>query len=253
MCLISYKKEDLQNEILKTGVYGAFLFPPTWVGKYPFKNLEDKLKGIITLADNIILEYQFNEHKVILTETGKILVYCEEKEKALKIINSLLGILSYFGAIFESIGVTELEEWQLDEKGECKSVLLAIAERRGWTFPKFHIKYDDFKYYYRICSIDEMKKRLDEAQSIPNIIYHYFELYIEMKSLYANKSFNSSFLIGWSFVESLLNLIWSNYLDVKWTKQINNMRRKNMKESKDWTISIKIDTMQLCGLIKKNI
>ena len=114
---------------------------------------------------------------------------------------------------------------------------------------KHHIGYNDFQDNFRILNPSSLVELIEKAASIPKSMSRYFEIFVEFKTLHYEKSYNSSFLIGWALLEGLLKNIWSKHLDTKWVKTITTKRRKEMKEGQNWTMNIIIRTLQLLDLL----
>lgn len=236
--------------------FGAYIYPFTWIGEIPFNEWKDRMTTvpIMLIMNDIVHSFTFMGKKFHILKDGFILLVCDNEEESLYLLNSLMGIFDFLDFIVEAIKFEDIGRSVLNIKTQrLKEWARSGGSKRSWMVGKHFIGYNDFKNNFRILDPDRLKEVTEKAVNIPKSMSRYFEIFVEFKTLHYEKSYNSSFLIGWALVEGLLKNIWSNHLDINWKKIINSNDRKEMKEGQNWTISILIRTLQLLSLLTNDL
>lgn len=236
-------KDDLQ-------AYGTYFYPAIWVEKMPKRTFRQKAKGQLfrKLAEKSFhLEYK--GFQTVVREDGLVAIVTNSKEKALEMINEIMGAALVFGLPCLAVSEPEIADIKIE------TMTSAI---RGWSMSfvsdrmRLHLEpmgpYSDFLIHSRnIISQKDVENLFKNAEIITSNAETAKSLVFLLQSFTHLYSFEypQCFVMGWTVIERHIHSVWKDFLN---QQRVTGDRLKKLTKGM-WTTDDILETLNLFGII----
>lgn len=243
-------KEEIENIEENEEVEGflSFIYPPIWLDEIPdFK--EQALKST-EQHKKLVLTLKYREPTILIYKDGGIGIIENNKSNARRILNEIMGTLVFHNIPAYSIGEYDLTYavWKLPDFSLQTTSSPDFSIRSFQWIDRNNYSKVMYPYSWRNrVQSTELEKAINLGpEFIDNIGIDLMYLYLEAFTDLREKHYVQSFVLSWVIIERLINECWEISLK---EKGLSNNRVQKLSESSDWTASIKIETINLLGLI----
>lgn len=224
-----------------------------WLGdSNPFKDKESVDVKIFEYDDKIAFTTKFRGYKILVTITGYFIFVCDKKNVAHKLLNELMALMYLIVRRTPVMVVREQDIGSLRinlKKMEIITSKKPTTDRiASWIESRFgQLDPIDFNDYGKIQFIDKdtLKDFIDTADSYPKGYEKLLQLLLEAYTFYQEGDLIAGYLLGWIVIEGIVTRKWKDYLEKEFTvDDISDKKKESMWKGIDWTISIKIRSLQ---------
>lgn len=243
---VDVKISSENKPIEKLKAYGAFCYPPIWIGEKPEQSFRQKMFGDPYSTRLKICQKSFNGTEVILYSNYFISVITDNRELALRILNTIFGVSYIFGISCFAVRESELIELSLNPDSHViTSSSAQISSLRNTlmfsptslqAYHRMHVKEID------VNEIMDKAKLLNNNQDICNKLVFLLEGY----TCFTSGEFPQSFIMNWLIIEQEVDSLWEEFLQ---EKKIIGKRKEGLQNHSKWTVHTKLETLNLAGRI----
>ena len=245
----SYEIYPKIREMPKLVGYGTYYYPPIWVNKIPERTFRHIISDYFP-APVKILHTSFNGVKIIVYSDGFIGIVTENKEQAIRIVNTIFGVSLISGINCFAANESEIAYIKIDPNSfEIHTKSMKSSSLRGHLLIGFGPS--DIRYYHReIIKEEVIKELIKKAEKISKYedLSQQLIFLLAGYTYYANSEYSQSFIINWIIVEKYLFKLWKNLLA---EKGLTGKRKKKLIDSILWGTDYILETLNLNGNIDK--
>jgi hypothetical protein len=227
--------------------FGTYFFPPIWVGSISKPTIRDRLHGqhrqqILKKA----LDYSSGDLTFVVNNDGFIVLHCDTKETALRILNTIMGTSLLLGIPTLTVRSQELANIEIEPNTlTITSRGITLTSLRTYlidpTFSRpFHF---DERRVVSQQKIQEILRRSVKILKDPTKIEK-LSFLLEANTHFINSEYSQAFIMSWIIVEKYLFSLWETYLK---QKQISNKRKTKLVNPTFWTTDTVLETLNLNG------
>lgn len=278
--------------ILKERYFGFYLFNPMWVIDAVNLQSENLAEHYTDLMSEEVFKNENHKYILKLCRDGMFLFKIKSIEKKLQRVNQAQGFSEYLdewskylkyansiALLFESafLKVTQLQYFETREltAKDAFGVAFENGKFRAHTIANFSIseKFQLSRYLSYFSNVNQIftnpiflgrqivsKAVLDSLANDFDSIYDneslvsMFSELIKSISEFKIANFNTSLVIAWFIVESIINAKWRTWIQSKTSinetgKDRINSKRFEKLEGRDYPISVKMNILELNGLL----
>lgn len=280
-------KESPMSAVLKERYFGFYLSRPMWVINQVNLQSDNLAETFTNLMSEEVFTHEHDKYILKLCRDGLFLFKIKSIEQKLvanqssqfaEHLEEWIKYLRYANAIallFESVFIEETKMYYFEtrelttkdafgvmfEGGEWKGhsiATLSVAEKfqlgrhLSLYTNNIPISMNSLFLGRQVVSqavLDQLADHFDNLYDDDFLISLFSEL-IKCVSEFKLANFNTSSVIAWFIVESIINVKWSNWIesknssDVSGKTRINSRRKKNL-EGRDYSISAKLNILEL--------
>lgn len=239
-------------------VHGVYFSPMIWVGRNP---INQKRKNEVNIIENdftVAFETSYNGYDLLITETGLILFFCDDRKKTHELLNLLFGMIY---VLIRNIDVRVVREQDITfmEIDFDKKMIPSMSKPRGdvtsdWLSErKGKIEWLDFQSG-KITVYDKtlLKGLIEAFDKMPKDHFRLVHLLLDAYTQYQDGNFIASYILGWIVVEGIITKNWENFLKTNFNaKQV--MKQNDMVKNPNWTVSIKIKSLQITNQLTHDL
>ncbi len=236
----------LLPQVARIKGFGTYFYPPIWIGEKPqpsFKEkvFDQKLKSFSKKS----FDAEYKGHKIVLNEDGFIAIGIENKKKALRMLNEIMGTALLLNVSSYAIRESELGEVGIDSvKLQIANMTisidvsprtsLSVAELIPLTNSRLFTRKAQELSKERLIRIITQAELLTKNEMRADFLTYLVESYTYLQASEANQSF----IMSWLIVEQYLSFRWKNFLQ---KKKIVGKKRKDKLE--DWTVGLFLEAL----------
>lgn len=262
-----YSDIDLQEfvadgvaSIPSTNGFGAFFFPELVSVDEKDVKLKELQKGKQKSNNrDVVLEHVLpNGEKVVVSDDGLVVVFSENKQKALSFLNTIFATALTLGVQGEFLRDKDVCDVQY--YGQSKYLWINSykipSERMTFCLLRDNpesAQYEDWRHYpRRLLKPDECKKILDRSYEYTTKpeLHEDLLLAFEGYTLLIRDSFKGAFLYGWMIIEVFLAQLWEEYVD---SQKRTGDDKKALKDFRSWTGYHHIEIFATIGKISPTV
>ena len=199
--------------------FAAHIFPPIIIGKRTKRTVDEILQGIKSTTaswfEKALFEMIFDDVWVLVKRDGFIVLYTNNKTKALEILNTIMMIL-----VFEELDVCIVRERELSDmeydSNTRRVVSVSSSEDAARNELLEEIPDETTEYKTRYVELERMEEIFEKASMIyrdRNITENLVDLLYAITHI-KNDDFSQSIIASWSIIESHLKEEWSQKHDI---------------------------------------
>jgi hypothetical protein len=234
---------------------GTFLYPNGLIGT---KSIDETtaLDPRIDDTREIVLVYDFNEYKILVTDDCFIGIICNDEDKALDILNVIFATMLLHGVggetalkkdlcYFRWIPENSLNVYH--KNGPSERVMFGFNRNNPSEYNNWR-SYNGRKHYV----VDLVKKIIDTS-----LVYYSNDnlkddlLYIsDGYNLYYDEKYRGAYLYAWMIIEEFIRKSWIEYVS---SLDISQVEKEARKDFRSWTIYHMIEVFWTINRINANV
>jgi len=220
---VEFQHHPISTSAEKKKMYGAWIYPPLWIGEKPEpKSLKEKIQPIDLLIKEreTVLETLYKGRALIMKRNGFIAIEAKNKKEALKLLNEIMGTLFLFNIYVEPIRINDICELIIENGREgiliplnsSRNILLSYTEASAIKSMR------DYSSLFRKNNIIDLEKiknllKISEILTSKEEIRHLLFILLEANSKLKNGEYLMSFLSSWIVIENYIKKRLENILD----------------------------------------
>jgi len=233
--------------------YGTYYYPPIWVNKVPERTLRQIISDY-TPPPAKIFDTSFNGIKIVVDSDGFIGIATENKEQAIRILNTIFGFTYISGIDCISANESEIAKIEIDPKSlEIHSKLMKSSslQKQRWDlvvpFGPSTVNY----YHREIINEEVIKESIKKSEKIikHDDIAHQLIFLLAGYTHHVSSEYSQSFIINWIILEKYLSTLWKNLLE---EKTITGKRKDKLTDTMSWGTNYILETLNISGNLEKD-
>jgi hypothetical protein len=227
--------------------YGTFFYPPIWVGKIPEKTFRQKISGDYSRFPSKVFDSIFNGKKIIVNCDGFLGVETENKEHAIRVLNTIFGTAFIFGNNCFTVRESEIAEIDIEPNTlTIFSTTMRMSSLRtllmDWFRPTIIQRERNEVSEDKIKEIITKAEKISQNEDLTEQLIFLLDGYTH----YNNSEYSQSFIINWLVIEKFLFKLWENLLKYK---QITGKRKDKLTNTILWGTDYILESLNINGKI----
>jgi len=228
---IPTKAEESAPQVTYPKGFGAYFFPPIIIGKMLKPTLSDRIDGVKNIDfptfDKKAFTVKFGQILIIVAKDGFIGVCINNKEKTIKVLNTIMAVCELEGT--EATPVREHELSDIDYNPDTADITGFSYSNTTIRNELFHGAQKEKILEYGRKEIDEdyFKKIIDKAAEIfeNEIKSERIRILLDALTFMKNSEFSQAFISGWKIIEQHISQKWKQEIQSDINTQNNSPDR----------------------------